>query len=741
MLEYAAAGAVFLLNAPGAPHSVWERLPRELQQQMIEKSIRFFTIDAYAVAKETGMGSRINTIMQTCYFAISGVLPRAEAIAKIKKAIEKTYGKMGAETIRRNFEAVDQTLARLHEIPLPGAVTASRGRPPLISEKAPDFVQKVTAVMMAGKGDLLPVSAFPVDGTWPVATGKWEKRAIALDIPVWDTTICIQCNMCALVCPHAAIRAKIYDPGALGKAPATFKSTPYKGVDFKNKDYTIQVAPEDCTGCNLCVNVCPAKDRTNPRHKAIDMQPMAPLRDAERENYSFFLNLPETERSEVIRLDHKGSQFLEPLFEYSGASFSLYVTSHGVVKSTAGYFQSVGKQDNSDTRLTLWQLTIKQIDQSPVYGHLFTNDLSLSVPISLTGFTRVEPHNDYLQVAMQGGLLALAAYVRVDPPRDPAHAADLSPPAGSRAEGAGQARARPLRRLQRLLPDVAREPRATSRVHHPQHDPVARRRPTSGRAATRVTRWSPPGCGRDDRSTPGGSRRARPCRWLTARRGLHSTRWPGPRTVRKPGGRCGASSTRVSRASATSRCRCSSPAIPHPGIRGVRPGLRHLSPPPRRIARTVLAAAHAPVQRRSRRHPTLGRSKFRRTRGPGFALAAAPVVLVVGTTSRRALQRPAAARALRVRHAPRTGLLALRLLHDGDANPSDVERHRVDAGAGRDVCGADLVGARERRRTLARVGAPARRSPRLSVCCSRGGGRHWSADGGGSARSATLLRR
>ena len=319
VLEHAAPGAVFLLNAPAAPHGVWERLPRELQQQMIEKRIRFFAIDAYAVAKETGMGSRINTIMQTCYFAISGVLPREEAIAKIKKAIEKTYGKMGADMVRRNFEAVDQTLAHLHEIPVPGAVSAIRNRPPLVSEKAPDFVQKVTAVMMAGKGDLLPVSAFPVDGTWPVATGKWEKRAIALEIPVWDTAICIQCNMCALVCPHAAIRAKVYDPAELGNAPATFMSTPYKGLDFKNKAYTIQVAPEDCTGCNLCVNVCPAKDRTNPRHKAIDMQPLPPLREAERENYDFFLDLPETERSEVTRLDHKGSQFLEPLFEYSGA--------------------------------------------------------------------------------------------------------------------------------------------------------------------------------------------------------------------------------------------------------------------------------------------------------------------------------------------------------------------------------------------------------------------------------------
>jgi pyruvate-ferredoxin/flavodoxin oxidoreductase len=318
VLEYAAAGAVFLLNAPDAP-AIWERLPREMQEQMIEKKIRFFAIDAYAVAKAAGMGGRINTIMQTCYFAISGVLPRNEAIARIKKAIEKTYGKMGAEVVRRNFEAVDQTLAHLHEISLPGAASAARRRPALVAAQAPDFVHKITAVMMAGRGDLLPVSAFPVDGTWPMGTAKWEKRSIAREIPVWDTTLCIQCNMCALVCPHAAIRAKIYDPEALTDVPSTFKSTRYKGVDFKNKAYTIQVAPEDCTGCTLCVNVCPAKDRTNPRHKAIDMHPQAPLREAERENYDFFLRLPEIPRSEVTRLDQKGSQFLEPLFEYSGA--------------------------------------------------------------------------------------------------------------------------------------------------------------------------------------------------------------------------------------------------------------------------------------------------------------------------------------------------------------------------------------------------------------------------------------
>ncbi len=319
VLEFAAPGAAFLLNAPGEANMVWDRLPREMQQQMIEKKIRFFAIDAYALAKQVGMGGRINTIMQTCFFAISGILPRDEAIAHIKKAIEKTYGKRGPEVVRRNWEVVDQSLSNLHEIPVPKDVSATRNRPPLVSEKAPDFVQKITAVMLAGKGDYLPVSAFPVDGTWPTATAKWEKRNLALEIPVWDTKVCIQCNQCALVCPHAAIRAKVYDGATLAEAPSTFKSTAYKGNEYKGKMYTIQVAPEDCTGCNLCVNVCPAKDRTNPKHKAINMEPQAPLRDTERDNYDFFLNLPDPAREDIVKLDHKGSQFLEPLFEYSGA--------------------------------------------------------------------------------------------------------------------------------------------------------------------------------------------------------------------------------------------------------------------------------------------------------------------------------------------------------------------------------------------------------------------------------------
>jgi pyruvate-ferredoxin/flavodoxin oxidoreductase len=319
VLEHAADGAVLLLNAPGGASVVWDRLPRAMQQEIIDRQIRCYAIDGTAVAREAGMGGRVNTIMQTCFFAISGVLPRDEAIAQIKKAIDKTYRKRGLEIVKRNFAAVDRTLAHLEDVPVPAAPTASHERPPLVADSAPDFVQRVTAVLMAGKGDRLPVSAFPVDGTWPVGTTRWEKRNLALEIPVWDPAICIQCNQCALVCPHAAIRAKLYDPALAAGAPESFKSTPYKEHGHASRAYTIQVAPEDCTGCNLCVNVCPAKDRTNPRHKAIDMRPQAPLREAERANYAFFLDLPEVSRAELPALDHKTSQFLEPLFEYSGA--------------------------------------------------------------------------------------------------------------------------------------------------------------------------------------------------------------------------------------------------------------------------------------------------------------------------------------------------------------------------------------------------------------------------------------
>ncbi|PYQ63608.1 MAG: pyruvate:ferredoxin (flavodoxin) oxidoreductase, partial [Acidobacteria bacterium] len=229
------------------------------------------------------------------------------------------YGKRGAEVVQRNFQMVDETLAHLHEVTVPATATAARYRPPVVAAEAPDFVQKVTAVMMANQGDRLPVSAFPVDGTWSTGTAQWEKRNLATEIPIWDPDVCIQCNQCALVCPHAAIRAKVCEPAELGGAPEGFRSRPYKAPDLKGMEYVLQVAPEDCTGCGLCVEICPAKNKAEPRRKAINLEPQRPLREAERERFRFFLDLPEVDRTRITRIDAKGSQFFQPLFEFSGA--------------------------------------------------------------------------------------------------------------------------------------------------------------------------------------------------------------------------------------------------------------------------------------------------------------------------------------------------------------------------------------------------------------------------------------
>jgi pyruvate-ferredoxin/flavodoxin oxidoreductase len=318
VLANAKPGGVFLLNSPFDKDQVWNELPRELQQQIIDKRLKLYVIDALKVAHDAGMGSRINTVMQTCFFAISGVLPRDEAIQKIKVSIEKTYGKKGADVVKKNQAAVDQTLANLFEIPVPSAPTTTRIRPPVVPPEAPEFVQKVTAPLIGGKGDQMPVSLFPVDGTWPLSTAQWEKRNIANEIPTWEEDLCIQCNKCMLVCPHAAIRAKVYDPALLQDAPEGFKHLTFKGAEFKGMAYTVQVAPEDCTGCELCAVVCPAKDKSNPKRKSLMMQLQRPLREAEAKRYAFFLDLPEVDRTRV-KLDVKGSQFLQPLFEYSGA--------------------------------------------------------------------------------------------------------------------------------------------------------------------------------------------------------------------------------------------------------------------------------------------------------------------------------------------------------------------------------------------------------------------------------------
>jgi pyruvate-ferredoxin/flavodoxin oxidoreductase len=319
VLSRAVPGASVLLNAPFAPAEVWNHLPRKFQQQVIEKRLRVFVIDAYAVACDTGMGRRINTIMQTCFFAISGILPPVDAIAAIKKAIEQTYGNRGEAILKRNCDAVDQALAHLSEVQIPDRVTAPFDILPPVSPNAPQFVRNVLGEIVAGRGDDLPVSALPPDGTFPTGTAKWEKRNIAQEIPVWDEQLCIQCGKCVLVCPHAVIRAKVYDSSLLASAPQTFKSEKPRWREFQDLRYTLQVAPEDCTGCGLCVEICPAKSKSEAKHKAINMAPQALLREPESKNWEFFLAIPEFDRSRLSHSQVKDVQLLEPLMEFSGA--------------------------------------------------------------------------------------------------------------------------------------------------------------------------------------------------------------------------------------------------------------------------------------------------------------------------------------------------------------------------------------------------------------------------------------
>ncbi|WP_040477096.1 pyruvate:ferredoxin (flavodoxin) oxidoreductase [Paramagnetospirillum caucaseum] len=319
VLRYAAKGATFLLNSPHPADEVWNHLPREVQQEIIDKQLKVHVIDARKVALATGMGNRINTIMQTCFFALSGVLPRDEAIGHIKKAIEKTYGRKSEKLVAKNFEAVDETLHHMHEVSIPAEATSNRSLPPIVPEDSPDFVKRVSALMLANHGDKLPVSAFPVDGVWPTGTARFERRNIAAEIPVWDEGPCIQCNKCALVCPHAAIRAKVASPADMEGAPAAFKRMDYRGNEFKGDAYIIQVAPEDCTGCTLCVKVCPGKDKKDPNRIALRMEPKDPILETEKTNWAFFVDLPEVNKEKLGTPTVKTAQLLQPLFEFSGA--------------------------------------------------------------------------------------------------------------------------------------------------------------------------------------------------------------------------------------------------------------------------------------------------------------------------------------------------------------------------------------------------------------------------------------
>ncbi|MDJ0663364.1 MAG: pyruvate:ferredoxin (flavodoxin) oxidoreductase [Acidimicrobiia bacterium] len=319
VLDIAAEGATFLLNSPYGPDEVWDHLTADTQQQILDKKLKFYVVDAVAVAQAAGLGGRVNTVLQTCFFALAGVLPQDEAIAAIKNGIKKAYGKRGQVVIDRNFAAVDSSLAALAEVTVPAEVSSTMELIPPVPADAPDFVQRVIGMIAARKGDLLPVSALPVDGTFPTATTQYEKRSIALEVPVWDPEICIDCARCALVCPHAAIRLKVYDPAELDGAPDAFQSKPWKGRDFAGMNTTIQVAPEDCTGCAVCVNVCPAKSKEEVKHKAINMVPKMDVLEEEKANFDFFLSIPDYDRTKVKTETVKGSQVLKPLFEYSGS--------------------------------------------------------------------------------------------------------------------------------------------------------------------------------------------------------------------------------------------------------------------------------------------------------------------------------------------------------------------------------------------------------------------------------------
>jgi pyruvate-ferredoxin/flavodoxin oxidoreductase len=319
MLSALVPGGTFLLNSPFGKDEVWDHLPRIVQEQLIAKKAKLFVIDAYQVARDSGMGSRMNTILQVCFFAISKVLPRDEAIEAIRDSIRYTYGKKGEEVVQKNMKAVDETLAHLFEVKVPEKTTSTIEMPPPFSAGAPKFEREVLGAIYEGSGDELPVSAFPCDGTFPTGTAKWEKRNLALEIPVWDTKTCIQCGKCAMVCPHAVIRIKVYDSAELQKAPATFKSTEVRDKEWAGMKYSIQVAPEDCTGCGICVEICPAKNKAETRLKALNMAPQPPLRMPERDNWDFFLGIPELDRRKIKPTTIRQQQVQEPLFEFSGA--------------------------------------------------------------------------------------------------------------------------------------------------------------------------------------------------------------------------------------------------------------------------------------------------------------------------------------------------------------------------------------------------------------------------------------
>ncbi len=419
MLEFASNGATFLLNSPYDKKEVWSKLPGQVQKLLIEKNIKLYVIDATTVARETGMSGRINTIMQTCYFALSGVLPKDDAIKQIKKAIEKTYFKKGPKVIEQNFKAVDATLEHLYEVDYPKTVTSKEVDLLTVSDKAPEFVKDVTAMMMAGHGDNIPVSKMTVDGTYPSGTTQWEKRNISDLVPIWEPDMCIQCGNCAYVCPHSVIRAKFYHESYLKNAPADFKSAQINARGFPETKYTLSVYLEDCTGCNLCVEACPVTDITNNKKKAINLGEKEPILKSEQKNIEFFENIPWNDRSKIDFSTVHGAQFLEPLFEFSGACAGcgetpylkllsqlfgdrlLIANATGCSSIYGGNLPTTPWAVNKDGRGPAWSNSLFEDNAEFGLGMRITADKQLDVAVNLLNQLKDELGEEYVKAIVE----------------------------------------------------------------------------------------------------------------------------------------------------------------------------------------------------------------------------------------------------------------------------------------------------------------------------------------------------
>ncbi|WP_377105207.1 pyruvate:ferredoxin (flavodoxin) oxidoreductase [Propionicimonas sp. T2.31MG-18] len=463
-VDIAKPGATLLLNSPHG-EDTWEHLPVEVQAEIAEKRLRTWVIDAEAVAKAAGLGKRINTVMQPCFFYLSGVLPADEAVAAIKASVEATYGRRGRTVVERNYAAIDAAIAALRPLPAALRPTSHSHRLPPLPAEAGDFVRRVTGAMLHGQGDLLPVSALPVDGSWPTGTSKWEKRGIAAELPVWDPDLCIDCGKCAVVCPHSAIRIKLADPADLAGAPEGFLHKEYKDRQHPGRRLIVQVAPDDCTGCGICSDICPARSKSEHKHKSLDMAPARDHRDVERDRFGFFLGLPEIDRTQVRADQVKGVAQLQPLFEFSlacsGCGETPYIktltqlfgdrmiiaNATGCSSIFGGNLPTTPYTTNADGRGPAWSNSLFEDNAEFGLGMRIAQDLQVAEARRLVGLLRNELGHgvaDALLAADQSDEAGLAAQRERVAELKRALAAHVGPsgagPGIGRAEAGEQAR-------------------------------------------------------------------------------------------------------------------------------------------------------------------------------------------------------------------------------------------------------------------------------------------------------------